>query len=820
MAVFGVDLGNLYSSVSVARKRGIDVIMNEVSKRETNTYVSFGGAKDGRMIGEKGADMKVRNFRNTVNHLKRLVGVKFDSDEWRTEQNFSLFRAVEGKDGFIEVEVDFEDETKLMKPEQLVAMMLSKLGSYVDREAALDAGKAQTSRVVDCVVACPPYYSAFQRKRLLQAADIAGLNCLTLVTEGTAVALSYGIFRSNDLPEKEEDGQVVQFCDMGHSCTYITTAKLWKGNLKVLGHEYDRNLGCRDFDMALASYFRGEIETKYKMDVFEQKKAKLRLLAGCEKLRYTLSANPVVSLNVECIMNDVDISFSNYQRDHFEEITAPLWARMEQLVKRATANVDVEKVHAVEVVGGGSYMPKVKGMLADAFGRSVSTTLNVSEAVAKGCGIIGAILSPRFHVKDFLIQDAVTSDIMIGYHSKESTAPSPVDFTDAINKETSLYAKNCGFPKVFDLSFDRKEDFDLYTYYKEDEAIKSQNGSMLIGHWTFKNLPPFKDAKGTVEEDKKVRVAVRFQLNASGVINVQSATVSEKYEVEEKVLKPVDNTPKPAPSLKDVGKPKKTDEELEAEKWEIVTKEKTRKIDVEIVHVKTHGIPVAECAALKKEEARMAAADRLINETMDAKNAVEGYSYEYRSKAEEGGELFAYMSEDVRNAFKKACDEAADWVYGDGDEATKDVYVKKLAELRRPGDAAQARRKLREEIPLVFQTAEAEILKTTDEAQRLLGTAEWIDQSKLEEVQKKAQECRDVMKKDKTVLESTPQHADVLVNPALLTNKVTELTAFARPIFNTPKPAPKEEEKTEEKPASPKADEKTELNGAGMDVDE
>ena len=92
MAVFGIDLGNLVcytfaqrrnksriycntthdrqcfvsqelltfyfqtqqnSTVSIARRKGIDVIINEVSKRETATYISFGTDKEGRMIGEK-----------------------------------------------------------------------------------------------------------------------------------------------------------------------------------------------------------------------------------------------------------------------------------------------------------------------------------------------------------------------------------------------------------------------------------------------------------------------------------------------------------------------------------------------------------------------------------------------------------------------------------------------------------------------------------------------------------------------------------------------------------------------------------------------
>ena len=55
MAVFGVDFGNLNSVVSVARKGGIDIIVNEVSKRETSSMVSFG--ENERYLGEKAANL-------------------------------------------------------------------------------------------------------------------------------------------------------------------------------------------------------------------------------------------------------------------------------------------------------------------------------------------------------------------------------------------------------------------------------------------------------------------------------------------------------------------------------------------------------------------------------------------------------------------------------------------------------------------------------------------------------------------------------------------------------------------------------------------
>ena len=143
--------------------------------------------------------MKVRNFKNTVNNMKRLVGVKAGSEEWKKEEAFCFFRTTEDKEGYVCAEVQFDGETQVFRPEQVIAILLQKLNQYADREANLDA-HAKALHLVDFVLSCPPYYSAFQRKLLLQAAEMAALKCLTLVTEGTAVALAWGIFQQ--LPEK------------------------------------------------------------------------------------------------------------------------------------------------------------------------------------------------------------------------------------------------------------------------------------------------------------------------------------------------------------------------------------------------------------------------------------------------------------------------------------------------------------------------------------------------------------------------------------------------------------------------------------------
>lgn len=67
---------------------------------------------------------------------------------------------------------------------------------------------------------------------MLSATQIAGLNCLRLMNDTTATALSYGIYKQ-DLPTLEERSRQVVFVDMGHSGLQLAVCAFNKGKLKV-----------------------------------------------------------------------------------------------------------------------------------------------------------------------------------------------------------------------------------------------------------------------------------------------------------------------------------------------------------------------------------------------------------------------------------------------------------------------------------------------------------------------------------------------------------------------------------------------------------
>ncbi len=64
----------------------------------------------------------------------------------------------------------------------------------------------------------------------------------------------------------------------------MSIVALKKGQLQVLAHTWDRNLGGRDFDNVLFDHFAAEVQEKYKKDITTNPKASFRMRLACEKV--------------------------------------------------------------------------------------------------------------------------------------------------------------------------------------------------------------------------------------------------------------------------------------------------------------------------------------------------------------------------------------------------------------------------------------------------------------------------------------------------------------------------------------------------------
>ncbi|XP_026411045.1 heat shock 70 kDa protein 14-like [Papaver somniferum] len=165
MSVVGFDFGNESGIVAVARQRGIDVVLNDESKRETPAIVCFGDKQ--RFIGTDGAATTMMNPKNSISQIKRLIGRQFNDPELQRDIKALPFSVTEGPDGYPLINVRYLGESRAFTPTQVLGMVFSDL--------KVIAEKNLNTAVVDCCIGIPVYFTDLQRRAVLDAATIAGM---------------------------------------------------------------------------------------------------------------------------------------------------------------------------------------------------------------------------------------------------------------------------------------------------------------------------------------------------------------------------------------------------------------------------------------------------------------------------------------------------------------------------------------------------------------------------------------------------------------------------------------------------------------------
>ncbi|KAG8214149.1 heat shock protein 70 family [Butyriboletus roseoflavus] len=740
MSVVGIDFGTLHSKIGVARNRGIDIIVNEVSNRATPSLVAFGPKQ--RAIGEPAKTQETSNFRNTIGSLKRLVGRTILDPDLDYEKRFFNASLVD-VNGAVGTEVAYLGEQRTFSATQLVAMYLGKLRDNASYELK--------STISDVVIAVPGWYTDAQRRAVQDAAAIAGLNALRVINDTTAAALSWGITKT-DLPEPENPRHIL-FVDVGHSSMSVAIVAFSKGQLVVKSSAYDRHLGGRDIDYALRQYFASEFKTKYKIDVLASPKATFRLGVGCERLKKILSANTEAPLSVENIMNDVDAS-SKLSRDAYEALITPVLDRIALPLQQALAEsgLSIDQIDAVELIGGTTRVPAVRARIQAALGgKPLHTTLNQDEAVARGATFACAFFSPTFRVREFHIRDITPYPIRVSWDRSETD---PDEDTELI-----VFPRGNGIPSTKVLTFYRKGPFDIEASYAEPQDLPGRIHSW-IARFSAKSVPAAPNGDLSC-------VKLKTRLNLHGIMSFEAAYVEDVEENEEQTAMDVDGDAQPPEPPK---------------------KKRVKKIEVPFTSFGT-SLDLSILEKLKEQEAQMHAADKLVQDTEDRKNALEEYVYDTRGKLED--RYAAYVQAAERAKLLTLLQEAEDWLYSEeGEDATKSAYVARLDALKVVGDPIVARFREYEERPRSIAD-----LRTTLNEYLAQATSSDDRYAHIDEKDKTAvvEKCATVQKwlEDQIARQAErPKHEDAVLKVGDIIKKREEVVYFAIPILTRPKPKP------------------------------
>ncbi len=730
------------------------------------------------MIGESAKTQETSNFRNTVGSLKRLIGRSFDDADLEIEKKFLSAELVKSGNT-VGVSVNYLGEKTEFSATQLYAMYLGKL-----RDTAAAETKAPVN---DVVIAVPVWYTEAQRRAVIDAADIAGLNPLRLINDTTATALGYGITKT-DLPAVEEKPRYIAFVDIGHSDYSVSIVAFNKGQLVVKATAFDRHFGGRDLDYALVQHFAEEFKTKYKIDVNTNKKALFRLSAAVEKLKKILSANAFAPLSVESIMNDIDAS-STLKREEFEELVAPLLERtiapLEEALK--LAGIEKEDIDAVELIGGTTRVPALKSRISDYFGRPLSFTCNQEEAIARGATLACAMLSPVFKVRDFTTTDTQLFPIKFVWDKAEGD-----DDTELV-----AFPKGNAIPSTKVLSFSRNGPFDLEARYAEPEALPG-SVNPWIGKFTVKNLAP--------KEGGKQLVKVKAKLDLSGVLTFSDATLVEDAPEEPEAEVPMETDAAPAA-------------EGEAAAEPVAPLKKAKKsIKTALPTVAGgSGLDASIVTELQQREAEMTASDKLVLDTEDRKNALEEYVYDVRDKLE--GAWKKYVNPADAEALRAKASESEDWLYTEeGEDATKSAYVERLDGLKKLGDPIHLRFREHEERPKATAALREVITGFQEKAQSGDDKYSHIEEAKLQEVIEACANAEAWLGNKLYSQQEKPLDVKPVITSAEIRKKAEEVQNVCIPIMTRPKPkapkvdteAPKEDAKEDKAEDAPMEEAKAE----------
>ncbi|XP_017564059.2 heat shock protein 105 kDa isoform X2 [Pygocentrus nattereri] len=806
MAVVGFDLGFQNCYIAVVKSGGIETVANEFTDRCTPAVVSFGPKN--RFVGNAAKNQAITNPASTVCNFKRLHGRLFEDAVVQAERANLPYDLAPLCDGRVSAKVVYLEKEHQFTIEQITAMLLTKMKETA--EASLQ------KKVVECVISIPSFFTDSERRSVLDAAKIAGLNCLRLMNDTSAVALSYGIYKQ-DLPDPEEKPRIVFFVDMGHSAFQVSACAFNKGKLKVLSTAFDPYLGGRDFDQRLVEHFCAEFKSKYKLDVKSRVRALLRLQQECEKLKKLMSSNSTdIPLNIECFMDDKDVSgkmnrakFEELCADLIERVTVPLVAALEQ------AQVQLQDINAVEIVGGATRIPAVKAQISKFFRRDVSTTLNADEAVARGCALQCAMLSPAFKVRDFCITDVIPFPISLSWSSEADEAKSCHE----------IFGKNHPSPSSKVITFHRNKPFVLEAFYSDPGSLPFPEAKIVIcpyyssGEYKVQNV----QAQDNAEKSK---VKVKVQVNASGIMDVTSATMVmrvsaadadgdlgentieevstqdglDEADGQDKTQESNDHTPldrenQPTALCPPMEKAQNLSHSLANGEFS-GQPPNAKKAKMKVKHV---GLPIEEKITLQlpkdhlntliELEGQMIQQDQQEKERNNAKNAVEENVYFYRHKLE--GPYQTFLSTNEQQKFFELLNLTETWLYEEGADQDKQTYLHKLAEIHKLGMPVKDRYQESVKRPKLFEQLLSKIQRYSTIMEEYKNGSEsykHIDEPDMEKVRTCVRETHEWMATMRKSQEQLRPEDEPAVHSTQIHKKLQTLLNICEEIVSKPKP--------------------------------
>ncbi len=482
--ILGIDLGTTNSCMAVMEGGQATVLENSEGARTTPSIVAF--TKNGeRVVGQAAKRQAVTNPKNTVFSAKRLIGRKYS--ELSDEDKKVPYKIVPAANGDVHIEVEVGGETKVYSPQEISAMILSKLKS--------DAESKLGETITEAVITVPAYFNDAQRNATKAAGEIAGLKVRRIINEPTAAALAYGL-------GKKSNEKIVVY-DLGGGTFDISVLDISEGLFEVLASDGDTHLGGDDWDNVLINWILDEFKKDSGMDISKQTDALQRIKEEAEKAKITLSSTQSYDISLPFITADasgpkhIQLTLT---RSKLEALTEGLLDRTRGPVQNCinAAGISTRDIDELVLVGGMTRMPSVQEMAKSLAGKEPHKGVNPDEVVAVGAAIQGGVL--QGDVRDVLLLDV--TPLTLSIETMGGIA------TPMIDRNTTIPVRKS---QVFSTASDNQPAVDIRVCQGERKMFEDNT---LLGNFKLDGINPAPRGVPQIE--------VIFDIDSNGILKVSA----------------------------------------------------------------------------------------------------------------------------------------------------------------------------------------------------------------------------------------------------------------------------------------------------------
>ena len=355
--LIGIDLGTTNSLVACFRNEKVEIIPNRLGEKLTPSVVSV-DEKGTVYVGRSAKERAMLHPTESAQVFKRSMG---------TDRVFHL-------------------GSWSLRAEELSSLVLRSLKE--------DAESYLGEPVTDAIISVPAYFNDLQRKATKRAGELAGLNVVRIINEPTAAAIAHGMAERND-------SRYLVF-DLGGGTFDVSILELYDPIMEVHAIAGDNFIGGENFTDVLYDLFLERIGIA--QDALDIKtRSDIRKNAENCKCAFSHSKEIMMCCTVDGKLQVMSLSLEEYAR-----ACAPLLERLRKPIERSLRDADVklEEIDEIVLVGGATRSPVVRKFVEMLFGRTPRADINPDEAVA-----IGAALQCAMKSRDKSLEEIVLTDV-------------------------------------------------------------------------------------------------------------------------------------------------------------------------------------------------------------------------------------------------------------------------------------------------------------------------------------------------------------------------------------------------------------------------